>query len=146
MDYATIGISRICPDWLVGTKSPSNFYFWEDNPLAPSSDLLKKYKNGLIDQWNYSIEYFRELNQRFHFKDDGGERLRSYVDDLKRRFFDYSSIVFLCYEKPDEFCHRHLLRDLFLYNNIKITEIPVDKKEDKLRRETSESPSSNALF
>lgn len=144
MDYAAIGISIVCPDWLKGDKSPSNFYFWDDNLFAPSIDLLSDIKSNRINQSVYTIRYYKELNERFHFKSDNGRSLISYIDDLKRRFFDYSAIVFLCYEKPTEFCHRHLIRELLLYYSVSISELPYDKNEDKSKETTSKIQTSNS--
>ena len=143
MDYAAIGISIVCPDWLKGDKSPSNFYFWENNFFAPSIDLLSDIKSNRIDQSVYTIRYYKELNERFHFKSDNGRSLISYIDDLKRRFFDYSAIVFLCYEKPTEFCHRNLFRDLLSYYGISISEMESKENEDKSKKKVS---NSNKLF
>lgn len=152
MDFACIGISRICPEWLSGDKVQGNFYFFDDNPFAPSIDLLSDIKSCKIDQREYTIRFYRELNERFNFKSDRGNNLRSYLEDLKRRFFDYSNIVFLCYEKPEEFCHRHLLRDLLLFYKVPISELPVDKTKDKSKVDRSSQkhddliPISNPLF
>lgn len=143
MDYAAIGISIVCPDWLKGDKSPSNFYFWDDNLFAPSIDLLFEIKNGKIDQSIYTLRYYKELNERFHFKEDKGKSLLLHIEDLKRRFFDYSAIVFLCYEKPTEFCHRHLLRDLLFYYGVSISEMESKENEDKSKKKVS---NSNKLF
>lgn len=146
MDYAAIGISTVCPDWLIGDKSPSNFYFFEDGPFAPSKDILAQYKKGEISDTDYTYFYFKRLNQIFNFKNDGGKGLSSYLEDLKRRFFDYIAIVFLCYETPEEFCHRHMLADLLIYYGIPISEMDVPKKVNKLNSEITKKSSSNALF
>lgn len=144
MNYAAIGISRVCPDWLNGDKSPSNFYFWDDNLFAPSIDLLSEMKNGKIDRSAYTLRYYRELNEKFHFKEDKGKSLLFHIEDLKRRFFDYSAIVFLCYEKPTEFCHRHLLGDLLSYYGVFVSEMETDKGEDKSKEKKFSN--SNQLF
>ncbi len=84
-----ISISRWSPKWYKGE---------ECNILAPSSDLLTRYKNGQADDKQYIREYVTGL----------------FTIDLKRLMEDLSKdrdIVLLCYEKNEDFCHRHLLSE-----------------------------------
>lgn len=82
-----VSIARITPEWFNGQ---------ELKELAPSSDLLKRYKAGKVSEGNYKTEYFHQLDQVKWKKVLGG---------LKE------NTILLCYEKPEAFCHRHLLSE-----------------------------------
>ena len=48
--------------------------------------------------------------------------LQKYVDDLELKL-EYGDVILLCYEKPKEFCHRHILAEyLNRYYNLDIQE------------------------
>lgn len=42
-----------------------------------------------------------------------------------------NDIALLCYEKPGDFCHRHLLADFLNKNGYEVSEFGVEKKEEK---------------
>ncbi len=71
--------------------------------LAPSAELLKRYKNNEID-WN-------------DFKDTLFCELRDNIDSVKVIYTLQTknlmqNITLLCYEKDGCPCHRHMVRDL----------------------------------
>lgn len=86
-----IGISLTIPDWYEGK--------WIQY-LAPKSDMIGKIKKS-------SPNY----NQRKYTRD--------YLDLLKARNVNPKNLInnlpdgtiLLCYEAPNEFCHRHILAD-----------------------------------
>lgn len=149
-DYAAIGISRFCPDWLEKGNGPSNFYFWEDNQFAPSVGLLDDMKHRGLSEKEYAARYYGELDGRFHFTLDSGKQLFDYIGTLSHRFFDYNAIVFLCYERPEYFCHRKVLSAILRYFGFQIEELPCAKSENKsiegVGAKTKKSPGANALF
>lgn len=65
--------------------------------LGPWKDLLDGYKNGTISEKEYTDQYL--------------ENLRRCWPGISSWFLANAAknIVFLCYEKPSSFCHRHLL-------------------------------------
>lgn len=82
--------------------------------LGPWKDLLNDYKNGTISEKEYADQY---------------------LDNLKRLWPGLSNwflinapkdIVFLCYEKPSEFCHRHLLAQFLEEQGFECKELPLD--------------------
>lgn len=89
MGYQCISIARVKPRWFNG----STLY-----ELAPTFDLLNRYKRGLVSEDNYKAEYY------FMLKNVD-------IDSILKTFPEDTKIVFLCYEKSDSFCHRHLLAD-----------------------------------
>lgn len=71
--------------------------------LAPSAELLKKYKNSEI-KWNdFTISLLAELRNSI----DSLEAIRA----LQTKGH-MENVTLLCYEKDGEPCHRHLVRDL----------------------------------
>lgn len=114
--YICIGISRVCPEWFADNSSLDNFMFIKSNFLAPSEELLNSYKNNSITQEDYKKQYVQQiytlLNNSIGYKD-----LAQWIKDLIKTFSDkYDGIVFMCYERPEEFCHRHILRNIL--NNV----------------------------
>ena len=83
--------------------------------LGPWKDLLDDYKNGTISEKEYADQY---------------------LDNLKRVWPGLSNwflinnaskdIVFLCYEKPSEFCHRHLLAQFLEEQGFECKELQLD--------------------
>lgn len=84
--------------------------------LAPSATLLSKYKKS-----GSKTEYVTEFNL--------------YLDTLNcnaiygmlRTVSKDQDIVLLCYEKPDDFCHRHLVAGWFNKHGYEATEFFVHK-------------------
>lgn len=66
--------------------------------LAPSVELLCGMKNGYIGESAFNHKYLSEIE----FAIDGN------FDKLKRLI---DGKVLLCYEKPEDFCHRHILAE-----------------------------------
>lgn len=89
-DFSLISIARFTPNW---------FYSYRYDLLSPSVDLLSRYKSGIISDSEYTKEFNSYLNSL----------------DCEEVYNDLISIsgshniVLLCYEKPDRFCHRHLV-------------------------------------
>ena len=94
-----VSIAGKAPDWYKGR---------EYKKLAPKYWFFKKYKEDNDEQF-YINEYYKILNQL----------------DPSKVFEELGeNSVLLCYEKPGEFCHRHLVAKWLMDNlNIKILEI-----------------------
>jgi len=93
-----ISISRIKPHW---------FDCGNALELAPSSDLLFKYKNGEVSEGEYEKIYLKQLNQL----------------DSEEIYERYNESVLLCYEKRGDFCHRNILAKWLKENNKKVEEL-----------------------
>ena len=89
----TIAISRKIPDFYTGSR-------WMD--LAPRYPLFKEWKAGNVDNFQYIKLYKFYLNSL---------DLNQIKEDLIRILKEHENIIFLCYEKSGEFCHRHALAD-----------------------------------
>ncbi len=93
-----VDVSRLGA-WLAriaGTPSDGEIF-------APSWELLKDCKAGLVTQTQYEERYIAE--QRVSLK------INLHV---WRWFFRQERIVVCCYEKYGDFCHRHILREYIL--------------------------------
>ncbi len=96
-----ISIARITPRWFRG-----KIYI----DLAPSFDLIRKYKKGIINEERYSFLYKKDIL--------GNLDPDKVLNDLGE------NAVLLCYETSDKFCHRHLVAEwLMKYCDIVIEEI-----------------------
>lgn len=107
-DTVVLSISRFPPKWLPQVKS-----FLE---LAPSASLLSGYKAGEVNEDQYRKTFNEYLSQ---------------IDpEIIREQLDFEAcgqdIYLLCYEAPDKFCHRHLVRDWLNINGIKCEEAKYD--------------------
>jgi uncharacterized protein YeaO (DUF488 family) len=67
--------------------------------LAPAPDILHGYKLKIIDQEEYTAVYNDQLSEL-----DPQEVLREI-----ERATEGKDAALLCYEKPTDFCHRHLV-------------------------------------
>ena len=127
-DYVCIGISRYCPEWFK-KGNYDNFVFVEDNILAPEKDLLDDMKFGRETEEGYKRRYVETLFRKLE-----GISMYTYFGTLSKKYEQYKAIVFLCYEKPEDFCHRHILRKLM--NNV--FNIPCEELEtEKKQKETA---------
>lgn len=98
-DAIPIAISRYIPKWY-------NCIHYQK--LAPSESILKTYKE------TYDIGYYIETYMK-----ETLSRLKSqsvYRDLLI--LSDNRPVILLCYEKSEDFCHRHLVSDWFNQNGI----------------------------
>ena len=89
-----IGICCYPPEWFRGYP---NFM-----QLGPTPDILATCKKKPeLYRDRYYKEVLANINEKF-------------FDEMKSRFSMFSKgadVAMLCYETPDEFCHRHLLAE-----------------------------------
>lgn len=95
----TISVSRFPPKWAKFDE--------QMNELAPSSNLLMRYKNNEITD----IEYTREYNEQL-----SNLNVNEIAEKIK-------GSVLLCFEKSGEFCHRNLIREWLKANGIDSSEL-----------------------
>ena len=88
--------------------------------------IVKPYKDGLITKEEYTERYLQQLD-KFNENIIG---VSKYFNESGK---DY---ILLCYEKPGDFCHRHILADYI--NRI--------LGEGNVREYGEINPQSNALF
>lgn len=67
--------------------------------------IVEPYKQGVISEKEYRERYFRQLDKAKNYILPAVKTFQN----LARRY--NKEIVFLCYEKTGNFCHRHLLAE-----------------------------------
>lgn len=93
--YIAVSITRITP---VG-------FDIKVEEFAPEKSTLFNYKNGKINEEQYTKEYTEQLDELF---DDGiMVNTLSRLNNLEKRY--NKEAVLLCYEEKGKFCHRHIL-------------------------------------
>lgn len=109
--YFPIVISTIVPYWY---KDYKEHHKW----ISPK-DILPRYKRGEINKEQYAEEYLEFLKQLE--KECNLDIYEWYLTIEKK---ENKEVVLLCYEKGEDFCHRHILSK-YLENkhNIKIDEL-----------------------
>jgi hypothetical protein len=70
--------------------------------LAPTWDMVKEYKAGTMDQWDYTIKYFSLIVQRMH---TGKDELRYLLDNIVT---NHQQLTLVCFCPKGQFCHRIL--------------------------------------
>lgn len=84
--------------------------------LEPSENILSGLKIKKITQSQYNYIYSKHLDE-LNTKEVYDKCLKLYGED--------SIVVFLCYEKPSDHCHRHLFRQWMERNGYDVKEFPV---------------------
>lgn len=109
-----VNVSLWAPNWFRGAHALE---------LAPANSTLTKYKAGRLSNDGYLVEYaeiLKRLNPR----------------KIAER---YDGCALLCYEKSDDFCHRHLIREWLGYFGIDSEEWDGQKIKNEPKRFTQQS-------
>lgn len=99
--YLPVGITIYPPKWFIGHNIEM---------VTPSKELLLKWKNKEVDEDTYKIWYINDL-------ESNKEQIIEYFSLLNKPCS--KGIVLCCYEKSDDFCHRHMFRE-WLNKNLKL--------------------------
>ena len=111
--YTPVSISRFKPPFFKGL---------EYKKVAPSADLLHAYKYGKYknDFAGYITKYMDGIAQM------KATEVVKELEELTKVKED--RIILLCYEKPDNYCHRHYLASwLRTFGDIECKEYDYDK-------------------
>lgn len=98
---SAVSIAAKCPHWFTGRQYKK---------LAPSYHALMDYKNGKINEEQFTELYYAEVLNNL---------------DAKRVYEELGeNSVLLCWEKSGSFCHRHIVAE-WLQNElgVEITEL-----------------------
>lgn len=96
-----VAICAMVPSWFDGVNLGS---------VAPSKDILFEHKKSAHtkeDDKIYKERYFNEILVAYRFHPE-------YIIDFIERVSENNNgkdIALVCYEKPGDFCHRHLLAE-----------------------------------
>lgn len=69
----------------------------------PTPELLKGYQQGTISEAQYREQYMKILDANAH---NIVAMLYMYAS-----LYPHHIVMFLCYESPDKFCHRHIFAE-----------------------------------
>ncbi len=119
-----VSIARFTPKTIKGMRSCSKFF--------PPEDLIKAYKAKEISDEEYTKAY--------------KERVLAGLDaKAAAKALDGKALV--CFEKPGDFCHRHIVAEWFCQNGISCEEIVVAKKKasTKGRKKKSEKKDNGQM-
>lgn len=117
--FLPVSISRWPPKWYIGKTYPE---------LAPSADLLRRYKDGITDDKGYDKEYNAFLKSEAGVNAITG--LNKFEDQVKE--LGFKGIILCCFEKPGDYCHRHLLAEEMMQTyGIDIEEFDIDRENER---------------
>lgn len=129
-------------------KVPSFFKGPNIESVAPNNSILYEYKKSAQDssaQEHYKERYINEVLCAYRFHPE-------YFIDLLAFFSlqeDNKDIALVCYERPEDFCHRHILAEWFNERipNLNIIEFPnFPNKQEKKQKTSDISFEINTLF
>lgn len=83
---------------------PKGWKGLELKSLAPSVEKLMEFKYKEIDEFMFSQHFLNQLRKDWNFK-------ARIITLLKHLDQEYGNVILCCYERPNEFCHRHIVAD-----------------------------------
>lgn len=84
----------------IARKTPDDIEFLKSNNLSPNVGLFNGHKKGLIDEKEFIKQYLLQISSGL---------MRNWTDNLASLLVNTKKdVFFICYEKPDNFCHRHI--------------------------------------
>ena len=102
----------------IAGKAPKFYCGYEYKVLAPKYDFFIRWKQGEIDNFKYAELYNKEVLSKLDAID--------VCIDLYN-MSNGNAVVLLCYEKPGDFCHRHIVADWLEKHGEHVEEFVVDK-------------------
>ena len=110
-----ISICGKAPDWYTGLQYKK---------LAPKLDFFMKWKE------NHDNDYYTECFEERVLKPLCADQV---VMELKhlcdKSYWNDVDICLICYEKPEDFCHRHLVADWLIANGFACVEYKFEGDE-----------------
>ena len=106
--------------------------------VAPSNSILYEYKNSAqtdADREHYKERYINEILCAYRFHPENLTERLEYFSSQE----DDKDIALVCYERPEDFCHRHILAewlnerlgDKYIIEEYPKYPQPTEKKEKK---------------
>lgn len=95
-------------------KSIKGWSYPEYKSLAPSWSIYNEYKNLGGTKERYTERYIKERLQVLE--------IDKVIKDLENLSNGYNGIALICYEKPGDFCHRHLVAAWLKFNGYEVNE------------------------
>lgn len=108
----------------IALYAPDVYHGIEYKKLAPKLQFFNEWKNGSHKGDN--DYYIREFNAQVLNKLDAF----AVVSELEKLTgVDDSKIILLCYEKPKDFCHRHLVANWLTRYSFETKEFGITKNQ-----------------
>ena len=98
-------------------KAPSWYNGYEYKRISPSYNVLMKYKQDYDEE-----DYIKNFNKQILSNITINEFVNDLIELLEIRKGQKVNICLLCYEKPYDFCHRHLVAKWLNENGLKCEE------------------------
>lgn len=108
-----IAICAGVPKWFTG---------YTYKALAPSYSILMQYKTD-GDIKAYEKRYYEEILDKLPV-----DKVITDFEKLAAQYEPDTEFILVCYEKPSDFCHRHLIAKWLTDNGIPCTELKFDKE------------------
>lgn len=126
-----VPISLVIPDFI---REMSDVTIVKNNFIAPDRELLDDIKSGKIDEVEYKKRYVKKIcdyiNNCPKFK-----TLADWAEEVNRYYgTSYDSICFLCYERSEEFCHRHIFSKMLNMYGVQCEELGHKNVENKAQQ------------
>ena len=119
--YENAGLTTVS----ISGKAPSFYKGPEYKGLAPRWQMFNDWKKGKIDNFGYT----KLFNQYLETLDK---------ESVKRALESFGeNVVLLCYEKPGDFCHRHIVAD-WIEENLGLVVEEYDFNKVKAEKEIVE--------
>lgn len=103
-----VSICGKAPDWYTGPQFKK---------LAPKYGFFKDYKDGKIDSTEYTKQFYEQVLSSLTRED--------VLFALNHFYPNAKEVTLLCYEKPSDFCHRHIVADWLNEGGIDVKEKDV---------------------
>ena len=111
LDSFLISITRFPPKYI--NFKAEGICNW--SILAPSKELLLAYKDGSITKDDFRTKYILQISQN--------TEVTKAINVIKDSLNNGANVTLLCYEKSEDFCHRHILAEIFDEAGYNIKEI-----------------------
>lgn len=98
-------------------KAPNWYNGYEYKRVAPNYNILMKYKQDYNEQ-----DYIKNFNEQILNNITINEFVNDLIKLLEIEKGQKVNICLLCYEKPTDFCHRHLVSKWLNENGFKCEE------------------------
>lgn len=102
----------------IARYAPKGYKGFHLEALYPSPSLLSAYKNGSIHEAEYTSIYRQMLKEEI-----SPEQV---VEQIAQMAGERSPVL-VCYEKPTEFCHRHIVSEWLRQHGYDSSEYPIPK-------------------
>ena len=122
-------------------KVPSFFKGPNIESVAPTNSILaeiKKSEHTPADEERYKQRYINEVLCAYRFHPEYLVNLLKYFSSQE----DNRDIALLCYERPEDFCHRHILAE---WLNERISGLNIEEYPDYPKKKTPEKKESTII-